>query len=88
MTRRPLPPPLPPLVSVPPVVPRLHSDAELRAALLPFVRDYRARLARNRERHGHQGATMAGAGVLAHYYALMLLACTEDADKAQRGGAP
>ena len=87
MSARPLPPPLPPLVPVAPVTPRLHSDAELRAALAPFVSDYRARLARNRERHGHQGGDMAAAGVLAHYYGLVLLACTEDADKPHRGGA-
>ena len=88
MSLRPLPPPLPslaPLVSAPP---RLHSDAELRAALAPFVSDYRAHLARNRERHGQQGATMLAAGVLSHYYSLVLLACTEDADKAHRGGVP
>ena len=77
MSARPLPPPLPPLVTVPPVAPRLHSDAELRAAMAPFVSDYRARLARNRERHGQQGATMLGVGVLSHYYSLVLLACTE-----------
>ena len=86
MSTRPLPPPLPPLVTVPPLAPRVHSDAELRAALAPFVSDYRAQLARNRERHGHQGATMAAVSVLNHYYALMLLACTEDADEHRRGG--
>ena len=88
MSTRALPPPLPLLVSVAPGIPRLHSDVELRAALAPFVGDYRARLARNREQHGHQGGDMAASAVLAHYYSLVLLACTEDADKSHRGGAP
>ena len=87
MSTRALPPPLPPLVSAPPIVPRLHTDAELRAALAPFVSDYRARLVRNRERHGQQGANLLGAGVLSHYYSLLLLACTEDTDKHGRGAA-
>ena len=87
MSARPLPPPLPPLGPLATVVPRRHSDEELRAALLPFVRDYRARLARNCERHGHQGAAMLGAAVLAHYYGIMLLACTEAADEERRGSA-
>jgi hypothetical protein len=72
MSVRALPPPLPPLVPVAPVAPRLHSDAELRAALTPFVSDYRARLARNRERHGQQGATMLGASVLSRNYSSVL----------------
>ena len=77
----------PALPPVPSPAPRLHSDDELRAALAPFVSDFRARLAADRARHGPGAARMLAASRLAHYYTLMHGECCDGAG-GWGGGAP
>ena len=95
MSTRALPPPLPPIpplaspvnpVEHPPA-PRHHTDAELRAALAPFVADYLAHLRQNRAAQGRDAANMLAAARLARYYSLVCVTCMAAGEEWLKGGA-
>jgi hypothetical protein len=70
-----------------PPAPELHRDEELRAALAPFVADYLAHMARNRQAHGRDGAGMLAAARLSRYYSLVCVTCMAAAEEWQKGGS-
>ena len=69
------------------ITPQPHDDAELMAALVPFVDDHLARLRADREAHGTAAATIKAASRMAKYCGWMHVVCEGAVDDARKAGA-